>query len=413
VIRGERAQDKEGLELITYAVQDIILWFPLCGFSLLGEAIEIEEDLSIHTLCTDGRKIYYSPDWMRTLQDRGAHWMSFDVLHEWLHVFFNHVARLGDRDRNLWNIACDYVVVNECIQIFKQARGKVLSPPADGVQPPQWSKGLSAEKIYDQLFKEAEKNPQPQVGGGAPDSGDSSGQNEILSSTDFMYDQAQNYTKEEEEGFRKTFVEELQQAHAVQTQMKGARKMYGTGLMQSRMQQLKNPTVPWRALLRGTLSAQLGCDHTNWARPRRTLYPMIILPTMRAYKERKLFVGIDVSGSVGNALLREFLSNVIPAAMRAERTIVASFDAVVRECVVTRKPRKIFNQVQILQGSHGYTSVVDLFKYVDQHDPTAVVVFTDAYIELPDKPYPKTIWVVPERAPELPWGKMFRMSTSW
>jgi predicted metal-dependent peptidase len=385
---SESWKDPEGLEIAKEGVRELTLTFMLAGFSLLGEAISMVEDTSIPTLATDGRKIYCAPAWLRSVRERrGIGYVAFDILHEWLHVFMNHVARRGERDPKVWNIAADMVVVRECSQVLN------LAPPDDGVVPPSWSYGRSAEEIYDELMRDPQSIPpnfQP----------------------DFKYGEAEGYSAQEETAFHGKFIEELQQAQMIAEKVMGS-ESHSDALIRSRMQELTKGTLPWQLLLRGDLISQMGQDHATYARPNRRYYPRIILPTFRSYKERVLLVGVDVSASVGDGLLREFIANVTPAAARAEETVIVSFDAVVREKVRTRHPATALRSVKFLQGMHGGTSTKDLFDVVDRVNPTAVVILTDGWIHIPETPYPRTLWVLPENGREQPWGRNYKMRVSW
>jgi len=122
---------------------------------------------------------------------------------------------------------------------------------------------------------------------------------------------------------------------------------------------------------------------------------------------------IDVSASVGPTLMSTFKSNVVPAAMRAHETIIVTFDAVVREVVRTKHPKRALDQVQFLTGSHSHTSVREAFELVEKFQPKALVCLTDGHVYLPEKPYPQTIWVIPQNGKKQPWGRNFVMDVSW
>lgn len=59
------------------------------------------------TMATDGKSLFWSPVWVASVS---VFITSFVVLHELLHVVLKHPLRRGDKDPEVWNIACDYVV---------------------------------------------------------------------------------------------------------------------------------------------------------------------------------------------------------------------------------------------------------------------------------------------------------------
>ncbi len=396
MIRYSSITDDKALDRVRGAIQDLTLRFPLAGLSILGEAVEVVEDRSVQTMSTDGRKIYYSPKWIYTLAERDSIYTTFDVLHEWLHIFMNHVARRGDKDGETWNIACDIFVVTECCTILSQA-GRTIEPPEDGVQPQTWANGLTVEEIYEKLVQDPKLKPPPAGG----------------LSGDFLYGAAGDYGVSFEDNFKQKFIEELHTASAIMTQIRqGDPSQFGHAV-HSRLQELTKGTVPWGKLLKGDLLSAMGDEFATYARPKRRYYPFILLPTYHSYKERILLIAVDISASVGNTLLKEFISNITPAAMRAEKCVVLTFDAIVREEVHTRRPQDVLKHLEFLQGAHSGTSVLEVFEVADRINPSGIAVLTDGWITIPDKPYKNTHWVIPENGREQPWGRNYKMAVSW
>ena len=64
----------------------------------------IEQD---GTMATDGKSLFWSPVWVAIVS---VFITTFVILHELLHVVLKHPYRRGDKDPEVWNIACDYVV---------------------------------------------------------------------------------------------------------------------------------------------------------------------------------------------------------------------------------------------------------------------------------------------------------------
>jgi predicted metal-dependent peptidase len=406
---------KEALRLVNDAVFDLILRAELMGLSLMGEAIKILQDDSIKTMCTDGRTIRVSSEW---LSKNGLRGNVFDLLHEWLHCFGNHVARRGSRDPSLWNIACDIWVVKTASEILSRPND-AWDPPKDGVQPPKWAEGLSVEEIYDKLKSEQDQrkssgltSPGPLRSASQSSSSDPS--SEIQSGKDFDYKSAEEATEQEEQDFVDQFTNELAQAQLIMEMSSGqsVEDRYGSKVS-SRITEVLRGTVPWSRLLRGDLIDKLEKQHATWSPPRRKYYPLIPLPSYQSTKTRKLVLSIDVSASVGEKMMKAFISNTMPAALRADETIVITFDQVIREVVHTRRPKDILNQVKFLQGAHSYTDVRPVFDMIREINPSAVAILTDAYLSYPDDPYRDAIFVVPRGAGTPPWGKVYVMEESW
>lgn len=413
---------------VTAAVNSLMLRFPLASLSMLGEAIVVEQDNSVSTMATDGRTIYVGPEWVRAKEPRD---ILFDLLHEWFHVFGNHCLRIGDRDRNLWNKAVDIIVIRECITVLSSG-GEKWSVPEDGVQIPHWvTDGMTAEIIYDKLVEEEQKKPKPKLptpppqlgnqGGGAPPSGPKKRppppqepaappKEGIQASADLLYDKAQTYTEKEEQHFVTQFASELAVAAVVMDNLGGPD--YGK-TVRDRLAQIKRGRIPWGRLLRGAVLDSLGADQPSWARPNRRYAPHVFLPTMVAVREQVLILLVDVSASVGKELLNVFASNVTPAASRASKTIVITFDQVVREIIVTRHPKDAIRQLKFSTGAHYSTSAVEAFAEGRRRGGTAFACLTDGYIHLPPKPVPNTVFAIPQNGKKQPWGRNYTMDFSW
>ena len=62
---------------------------------------------SIQTMATDGVSLFYNPAFVDTLN---AAELAGVFAHEVMHPALQHHTRRGDRDRNRWNMACDYAI---------------------------------------------------------------------------------------------------------------------------------------------------------------------------------------------------------------------------------------------------------------------------------------------------------------
>ena len=392
--------NKDALAQAQDAVSDLVLRAQLMGLSLLGESIRIQQDDRLMTMCTDGRCIRMSSKW---LDSNGLRGNVFDTLHEWLHIFYNHVVRKGDRDPKIWNIACDMVVVHTASTILSRP-GDPWPYPSNGVIPAPWSVGMCAEDIYDRLINDAHA---------VKEATQNAHTGEHQNGTDFDYDSADGYSEIEEQEFHQKFTEELAQAQLISEQSGSSVKDRYGDAVQSRLSQVLKGTIPWGKLLRGDLIDAITQTFATWSPPKRKYYPTLIMPSYRSTRERKLLLAIDVSASVGQDLMKAFIANTMPAAARSKETIVVTFDEVIREVVSTTRPGSILNSVKFLSGRHSYTDVRPVFALVDEHKPSAVAILTDAYLYYPDTPYPKTLWAVPMTKGRPPWGKTYLMESAW
>ena len=97
-------------------------------------------------MCTDGKSILWSPDFVDEMDQEETVGV---MAHEVTHVAMKHNLRRGNRDPELWNIACDFAIKDILIEA-----GFVL--PQGGLYDEQY-KGLMAEAIFDRLPEDAKE----------------------------------------------------------------------------------------------------------------------------------------------------------------------------------------------------------------------------------------------------------------
>ena len=134
----------------------MIARYPRFGAQIAGAILEYRTDLKYHTAATDGKNIYFDPDYLASLSDDDK---LFIIAHELMHVKFEHMYRIMDRngqqrDHELWNIATD-AIINANLERdgFKIKNGYVNMPEA---------LNYSAEEFYDKLLKEKQAKQQQQ-----------------------------------------------------------------------------------------------------------------------------------------------------------------------------------------------------------------------------------------------------------
>lgn len=110
------------------------------GFRLVDDPAAVQRmGISIAAISVHMREIYVNPSARLTEQE----WR-FVLAHEYLHAALCHEQRLGTRDPELWNIACDYVI-NQWLRDMEAG-----SMPEGLLFDPELQ-GLSAESVYDLL----------------------------------------------------------------------------------------------------------------------------------------------------------------------------------------------------------------------------------------------------------------------
>ena len=261
------------------------------GIMMVGKT-SISDDFP--SACTNGRDETYGREFVRELDDKE---LGFVVLHENLHKAFRHLfiwKKLDEIDRNLTNAACDYVI-NLMIVEMDPTEQVVAMPKKDG-KPygllDQRFKGMNTKQVFDILRKEQEEGGGG--GGGGFDLHD--------------WDGAKELSDEDKKVLEREVDQAIRQGQIAHQKVHGK----GAGNMDRELGDLLEPTVDWREVLREFVKSVCNNkDMSSWRRVnRRFVGENIYLPTLIGERVGHIAIGIDTSGSIGNAELNEFLSEV-------------------------------------------------------------------------------------------------------
>ena len=76
-------------------------------FGSVVASVDYKENRGITNAGTDGKTIYYNPDFLESLS---VEQQTFVFTHEVCHIAFNHILRSEGKDHQIWNIATDAVI---------------------------------------------------------------------------------------------------------------------------------------------------------------------------------------------------------------------------------------------------------------------------------------------------------------
>jgi predicted metal-dependent peptidase len=252
------------------------------------------------TLATDGRNFYYNNDFVNKLKPKEA---EFGFAHEVLHNVFDHMGRRDHRDPQLSNIAADYAVN----QILKDERiGEV----------PSWIKifqdnkyrGMSYEQIYDDLYDKAEKIDIGSLGELLDEhldgEGEGDGEGEDGDEKEGNGKGRPRLTAEEKKQIR----DEIKEAMVAAAQAAGAGRV--PGAVARMIQTFTEPKMDWRQMLRMNIQSILKSNF-SFSRPnRKSQHCGAVLPGMMNEETIDVSVAIDMSGSISDAMARDFIGEV-------------------------------------------------------------------------------------------------------
>jgi predicted metal-dependent peptidase len=340
------------------------------------------------TTASDARSLYYNPLWIAGLSNAQV---QFVLAHEAMHCALGHFARRGHRLKPRWDLACDFAVNPLLV-----AEG--LTPPAEAIVHDVYA-GMAAEEIYpclgdrvdDQTMDEHLWADQEGGQGGAP-----------------PLDQPQSPSASEREQLEQQWRRHL--AGAAQ-RAREAGKL--SGQMGRLVEAALAPQVSWRALLAQYLSRTAREDYSYQRPGRRGGGPgEPILPALRSHAG-ELVVALDVSGSINDADLAQFVGelNAIKGAQPVRITLLACDSALAPGSPWLFEPWQALELPRQFIGGGG-TDFRPVFDWLRQSEarPDALIYFTDAEGSFPEiEPDYPVIWLVKGNRP-VPWGQRLMLN---
>jgi predicted metal-dependent peptidase len=249
------------------------------------------------TLATDGRRFYYNNDFVNRLTPKQA---EFGFAHEVLHNVFDHIGRRDGRHAVLSNIAADYAAN----QILKDER---IGEVPDWIKIYQDNKyrGKSYEEIYDELYEKADKIKIEDLGElldehlDDVEDGDEDGEGE-----DEGKGRRPRLTAEE----RKQIRDEIKEAVVAAAQAAGAGKV-PAGIARM-IKDFTEPKMDWRQMLRMNIQSILKSNFSFNRPNRKSQHCGAVLPGMMNEETIDIACGIDMSGSITDAMGKDMISEI-------------------------------------------------------------------------------------------------------
>jgi predicted metal-dependent peptidase len=431
------------------------------GISSILLRLPLVSDNSIETMCTDGKVIKYSDDFV--LKITGAECEGV-LLHEGYHVILLHHTRMGNRNHKLWNIACDYAINN---YIYDHTDFEL---PEGGLWDEKYDH-MTAEKIYhildndddalqdaiNQMKEENGDSDSEENDSGNSDGSDESERNDTgeYSSTDDSQQDAEDGTDkydaipvsqgeiimptgEDGEALSEQDIQEIESD--VQRAMQLGDMMQrmsgdGTSGVSDRLTQIKEAQTNWVDILTDLLSTDIS-DDTTWSRPhRRYQWSGLNLPSkMREPRIKKIAIAVDTSCSVSQHELNYFGAEVqsICEQIGIDEVLVCYCDTTVRKNPETDEWWDRFDiasgeTIDMKFRGRGGTEFDPVFNllndFTDDEDIDALIYFTDGecYVDEDLEPDIPVFWGITSKwvyrnesreREDIPFGELIYVDTS-
>lgn len=345
-------------------------------FSYLLLHLEAIPSPHVGVAATDSTRMYFNPESIQSMDDET---LLFVVLHETLHCAFEHMKRVGNRDKFLWNVATDF-----CINGILVASGIGKMPP-NGLYNPELL-GKSAEEIYDLLKQHVIEIPE----------------NFEFIDEHFYPEDSENPDVHDE--IRKHMKENSgTQWRRILVRAAHYAKQHGrlpAGMMET-IDEFNRPRMSWRELLYRYVVDLIPSDYT-WLRPnKKYLSHDIYFPGIVYNDAISVIIALDTSGSIDTDTLKTFLGECygIQQSFEMVEMHVIQCDAAVQDYFVLDDdfPRRIR-----VKGRGG-TDFRPVFHFIQDElikkkgmYPQVLIYFTDGYGTFPER-HPSlydVIWVI-------------------
>lgn len=340
-------------------------FFTTLAFSLIHEFND-----KVTTAATNGKKIYYNPDFFMSLSNEER---VFLILHEAMHCAYLHMERLQSRDARKFNIAADHVINLQLIE-----RG--FKMPKEGLADKAYS-GLSTEEVYNLLPSSLDNQPMPGFG-------------EDL---------------QEPEGPVEALANEIQDILVrASLQSKIANDKIGTipGDIQIFLDRLLKPKLPWNRLLQKYLHTFSKNDY-SFKKPNRRFFPKHYLPSLYSENLTSIAVAVDTSGSVSDTEFNRFVTETasILKMMKPEKITVVQFDTSIKSADDVKNIRDLMG---IQFTGRGGTKIAPVIEWANNAKPQLLLVFTDGQFRFhEEKARSKTLWMIHDNPKfQAPFGKV-------
>lgn len=302
-------------------------------YTTIMYSLELSLSNEIPTACTNGKAIKFNPSFLGSLSKDEQ---EFLLVHEILHVCYEHMFRIGNRDPEKWNIANDHAINLELIaQGMKMIKG--------GMADPQYE-GMSSEEIYELL-------PEP------PED------------FDMDLEQPEGDFQETQEQIKDMLIQAVQQAEM-------SNQIGSVPLsIQRRVNEWLNPVLPWYTILQRYMNQKCKDDY-SWARRNRR-FQDVYLPSLYSEQVGPIHFFIDGSCSVSDEMfsmqvgqIKWIKKNINPKEIR----IIVFNTQIVDEFVF-----KDDQSINVDFNARGGTSIHEIVEYMEKHPTEANIIFTDGY----------------------------------
>jgi len=342
-------------------------------------------------------ELMYNPEFFESLSE--TH-MQGILKHEFYHLIFEHVTSRKPADglKRIDNIAMDLAINSH---IANELPSESDPGPAINGEPMQacipgeaMFKDLPPYKTYEWYLEALKKMRDEQnEDGDGEGSGDPFGDMDSLDSHE-GFGESDGTTQE---------IASERLKDAVKKAAEEAEKARNWGTVSSSMRQdildRIQTKIDWRKVLRYFVKTSQRADKRSTPRRLNKRYPRVH-PGKRVRRQAKIAISIDQSGSVDDAMLAAFFSELNKLAEIAEFTVIPFDTRVAEDKVYTWKKGQHKKTERVLQGGTCFNAPT---KYVNEHGFDGHIVLTDLMAPKPVASKCQRMWMTTKQHAARPY----------
>jgi len=333
-------------------------------FSTILFSLRHRWNSTIPTAGVDGINLFINPNWFMSLQENERVGL---LVHEVMHVVYQHMLRGEHKDKEKYNQAADYV-----INLELQDQGYVL--PQGGLIDEQY-RDMSTEQVYDLLPDKPSGSPDYDCDIKVPEDGEGEGKGSGSISDSSRIKIGNILIKA-----------------AIQSKAQGDKAGTIPGEAQRLIEDMINPKIPWSTLLQNYFS-QYSKDDYSFKKPNRRYMPEWYLPSLYSESIADLAFAIDTSGSVTDEEFNAIRSEIhsVRETMHPKNTIIVDFDSDIKNVHELDENQSIDD---VVFTGYGGTNLYPVFEHFNKNPPTVLIVFSDLHCkQIMDTPEYDVLWI--------------------
>lgn len=353
--------------------------YPFFGYLALSLDLIETTGLPIPTMATDGKHLFFDPEFVSNIppnQLRGI------IAHEVLHCAFQHLWRMGTREKMRWNYATDFA-----INLIVTEGGLELPP---NLLLDKKYKGMSAERIYDLLLD------LKTIKG------------DLICSHDKWPGKPDKNTNPSDKNSNQNMAE-LWKERLLKVAFEAKNRGNLPGEIKKLIDDLLEPKLDWKTILWDKVTSSVKNDFRFFPPAKKYLWQGMYLPS--SYGERlEVAIGIDTSGSVNKKQFQEFIAEIRGITEQFEDYLIHLFlcDTQIHDYIIIDAQS---SWPKSFPKHDGGTSFIPVFEKIEKEnlEISALIYLTDGDGYFPTiEPEYSVIWILNQERP-VPWGEKIIM----